>query len=91
MNTKFQLIFVVFVLLMACPSFSFAQKKKEIRNAGIKPKVEWLYVYGNDKEIKYKEYEAQFDKQGNILMEKTYYEKGNTIKQFEYKYENEGN
>lgn len=91
MKTKYQLIVVALVLLIACPSFSFAQKKKEIRKAGIKQKVEWRYIYEDDKEIKYKEYEARFDKQGNILMEKTYDEKGNTIKHIEYKYDNEGN
>jgi len=91
MKTKYQLILVAFALLIVCPTNSFAQKKKEIRQAGIKQKVEWRYIYENDKEIKYKEYEAQFDKQGNILMEKTYDEKGNTIKHIEYKYDNEGN
>lgn len=91
MKTKYQLIIFAFVILIACPTFSFAQKKKEIRQAGIKQKIEWRYIYENDREIKYKEYEAQFDKQGNILLEKTYDEKGNTIKHIEYKYDNEGN
>ncbi|HOK62217.1 MAG TPA: hypothetical protein PK049_11455, partial [Tenuifilum sp.] len=93
METKHQLALVVLILiiLITCPTLAFAQKKKEIREAGIKQKIEWRYIYENEKEIKYKEYEAQFDKQGNILMEKNYDEKGNTVKHIEYKYDGEGN
>lgn len=82
---------LVIGLSIACHISIFAQKKKEIREAGVKQKVEWRILYENDKEIKYKEYEAQFDRQGNVLMEKNYDEKGNIISHFEYKYDNNGN
>jgi len=91
MKIKHQLALIVLIILFACPNSAFAQKKKEIREAGIKQKIEWRIIYENEKEIKYKEYEAQFDKQGNILMEKTYDEKGNIVKHIEYKYDGEGN
>lgn len=91
MKTNYQLVLLTLALLFLLPFVTQAQKKKEIRQAGIKQKVEWHYTYENDKEIKYKEYEALYDKQGNVLMEITYDEKGNTIKHLEYKYDSEGN
>ncbi len=84
-----KLILVVSLVLIS--SNLFAQKKKEIRSANIRQKVEWRYLYENDKEIKYKEYETQYDKQGNTLMEKTFDEKGNIVSHYEYKYDSNGN
>lgn len=78
-------------LMVVCHNPILAQKKKEIREAGVKQKIEWRILYDNDKETKYKEYEAHFDRQGNVLMEKNYDEKGNTISHYEYKYDKGGN
>ena len=68
-----------------------AQGRKEIKDAGISYQTEWKYDYADGNEIKSKVAEYKYDEQGNIVMEKTYDEKGTLLTYFEYEYDTNGN
>ncbi len=82
---------LILVVLTTFPSSVSAQKRKDIKNAGISSKKEWNYSYTNDTERKYLESEYQYDKNGNMLIEKQYDENGNIITHKEYQYDSNGN
>ncbi|MGE0078786.1 MAG: hypothetical protein AB7S48_13080 [Bacteroidales bacterium] len=93
MNTnciiKISIISLITAMLIV-PNSVQAQKRKEIKNAGIRSKKEWCYTYSNDTEKKYLQAEYEYDKNGNILLEKSYDENSNIITHKEYKYDVKG-
>lgn len=89
--TKISLTFFLLTGLFAMPQYARAQKRKEIKNAGVSSKKEWCSIYTNDTEKKYLQSEYEYDRNGNILLEKEYDENSNVIIHKEYKYDAKGN
>jgi len=68
-----------------------AQSRKDIKEAGISYQTEWKYDYADGIEVKSKAAEYKYDQSGNVVMEKTYDEKGTLLTYFEYEYDTNGN
>ncbi|HRX30567.1 MAG TPA: hypothetical protein P5349_01630 [Tenuifilaceae bacterium] len=91
MNTKQTFISILITILVFTSLSSVAQKPKKMKELGIKSKTEWQYTYENGVESKYIEYQATYNSKGKISEEKWFDEKGNTVKHFSYKYNQDGN
>jgi hypothetical protein len=68
-----------------------AQKKSTLKDEEISGKIEWQINIKNGVEVKMKEAEYKYDKDGNIVMEKTWDNTGKLKDYFEYTYDSEGN
>ncbi|MFN8206141.1 MAG: hypothetical protein U0T82_01850 [Bacteroidales bacterium] len=68
-----------------------AQKKSTLKDEEISGKIEWQVNIKNGVEVKMKEAEYKYDKDGNIVMEKTWDSEGKLKDYFEYTYDSEGN
>lgn len=89
--TKISTTILLLAGLFAAPQYAQAQKRKEIKNAGISSKKEWCFIYTSDTEKKYLQSEYEYDRNGNMLLEKEYDENSNNIIHREYKYDAKGN
>jgi len=81
----------LFMLVLLCATTIMAQSRKELKEANISNQTEWKYDYSSGKEVKYKVAEYQYDANGNVLLEKTYNEKGTLETYFEHEYDSNGN
>jgi hypothetical protein len=68
-----------------------AQSRKELKEANISNQTEWKYDYSSGKEVKYIVAEYKYDENGNVLLEKTFNEKGTLETYFEHEYDSNGN
>lgn len=68
-----------------------AQKKSTLKDEEISGKIEWQINIKNGVEVKMKEAEYKYDKDGNIVMEKIWDSEGKLKDYFEYTYDSEGN
>jgi hypothetical protein len=68
-----------------------AQKKSTLKDEEISGKIEWQINIKNGVEVKMKEAEYKYDKDGNVVMEKTWDNTGKLKDYFEYTYDSEGN
>jgi hypothetical protein len=83
--------FGIIALALFCFSGLMAQNKKALKEGSISYKTEWQIDYKDGAENKYKDSEYKYDQDGNVLMEKTYDEKGTILTHFEYQYDSNGN
>ncbi len=67
------------------------QSKKDIKESLVSHETVWKYDFDDGEEKKYKEAEYSFNKDGDILIEKTFDENGKVLTHFEYKYDDMGN
>ena len=65
-----------------------AQKRKEIKEKGVKTKIVWKYDYKTGKEKKLMESKKKFDENGNMTEEIVYDEFGKTDAKIKYSYNN---
>lgn len=68
-----------------------AQKKNVLKDEEISAKTEWQIDIKNGVEVKHKDAEYKYDKQGNVLMEKSYNADGTLDSHVEYTYDGDGN
>lgn len=90
-NLRIVLVFTLGALLTLNSNTAEAQKRKDVKKAGLSHKKEWRYTYENNQEKKHLEAEYIYNKNGDTILEKEYDDHNNTILHKEYKYDDSGN
>ncbi len=79
--------FIVLISVLIFTIYSVnAQKRKEIKEKGVKTKIVWKYDYKTGKEKKLMESKKKFDENGNTIEEIVYDEFGKIDTKVKYSY-----